>query len=71
MFENADEPPEKPNWLDACVNTAGGLLSYLAGLQLQEGVYRSSGSVARHSQRFLEDDLGEECADSGHADALQ
>lgn len=44
---------------------------YVAGLQLQEGVHCSSGSSARHCQRFLENDLGEERADSGHADTLQ
>lgn len=57
------------NCVDVCVCVAG-LLFYLAGLQLREGVYCSSGSFARHSQRFLEDDLGEECTDSGHADTL-
>lgn len=46
------------------------LMLYLAGLQLQEGIYCSSGSFARHSQRFLEDGLGEECTDSRHADTL-
>uniref|UniRef100_UPI0037E8ED9F receptor-type tyrosine-protein phosphatase eta isoform X2 n=1 Tax=Semicossyphus pulcher TaxID=241346 RepID=UPI0037E8ED9F len=43
----------------------------LPWLQLQEGVYCSSGSSAAHSQRFLEDDLGEERAYAGHADTLQ
>lgn len=47
------------------------VLFYMAGLQLQEGVHCSSGSSARHGQRFLENDLGEERADSGHADTLQ
>lgn len=47
------------------------VLFYLAGLQLQEGVHCSSGSSALYGQRFLENDLGEECADSGHADTLQ
>lgn len=47
------------------------VLFYLAGLQLQEGVHRSSGSSAHHGQRFLENDLGEERSDSGHADPLQ
>lgn len=42
----------------------------LPWLQLQEGVYCSSGSFAHHSQRVLEDDLGEECTDPGHADTL-
>lgn len=47
------------------------VLFYLTGLQLQEGVHCSSGSSALYGQRFLENDLGEECADSGHADTLQ
>lgn len=47
------------------------VLFYMAGLQLQEGVHCSSGSSAHHGQRFLENDLGEERADSGHADTLQ
>ncbi|XP_028263428.1 tenascin-X isoform X3 [Parambassis ranga] len=42
----------------------------LPWVQLQEGVHCSSGSFARHGQRVLEDDLGEECADSGHAYTL-
>lgn len=41
------------------------------GLQLEEGVYRSAGPLARHGQRVLEDDLGEERTDAGHADSLQ
>lgn len=61
--------PKEPKGPDVCVYTAG-LLLYLAGLQLQEGVYSSSGSLACHSQMFLEDDLGEECPDAGHADTL-
>lgn len=61
--------PKEPERLDVCVYTAG-LLLCLAGLQLQQGVYCSSGSLACHSQMFLEDDLGEECPDAGHADTL-
>lgn len=57
---------EKSNWLFHVVE----LTFYLAGLQLEEGVYCSSRSFTHHGQRFLEDDLGEECADSGHADTL-
>lgn len=45
-------------------------MSPLPGLQLQEGVYCGPGSFARHCQRVLEDDLGEERPDSGHADTL-
>ena len=40
------------------------------GFQLQEGVHWSPGSSARHCQRVLEDDLGEEYPDTGHADTL-
>lgn len=58
-----------------CETLLGGknmsVLFYLAGLQLQEGVHCSSGSSARYGQRFLENDLGEECTDSSHADTLQ
>lgn len=71
-LKNAGEKkklPKEPKGPDVCVYTAG-LLLYLAGLQLQEGVYSSSGSLACHSQMFLEDDLGEECPDAGYADTL-
>ncbi|XP_056244330.1 tenascin-X isoform X4 [Seriola aureovittata] len=42
----------------------------LPWLQLQEGVYCSSGPIAHHSQRVLEDDMGEERTDPRHADTL-
>lgn len=56
----------RPSWGELMA-----VLFYLAGLQLQEGVHSSSGSPALYGQRFLENDLGEECEDSGHADTLQ
>lgn len=64
------ETPRKSEQ-DGCLCCVAGLMFYLAGLQLQEGVYCSSGSIAHHSQRVLEDDLGEECTHCGHADTLQ
>lgn len=54
-----------------CLCRVAALTAFLsAGLQLQEGIYCSSGSSAHHSQRVLEDDLGEERTDFGHADTL-
>ena len=44
---------------------------HLAGVQLQEGVYCGPGSAACHGGGVLEDDLGEERHDPGHADPLQ
>lgn len=66
----------KCHFQHCCVRPSWGgrmmaVLFYMAGLQLQEGVHCSSGSSALYGQRFLENDLGEECADSGHADTLQ